>query len=145
LKRGSYGHSKTQGGQFSKIRLSGHTQNDITDTAVHEFTHRMEDLRPGLLEAEREFFNMRTVGEEWQSLQKLYPGHGYRTDEISKVDRFKHAYSGKEYTPDRGYSGNYYEIATMGVEDAFRQAGPPEWLTSDTEYRDFIAGVLAIL
>jgi hypothetical protein len=145
VRRGSYSHSTNLSQGPSKINMSGVSPTDYADTATHEFVHRMENLRPGLVEAEKSFWEMRTQGENWQEMKDLFPGHGYQTGEITKKDRFSQPYSGKQYLKSNGYKGDYYEIATMGVEDAFRQSGPPSWLTSDTEYRDFIVGVLAIL
>lgn len=158
VRRGSYQHGydvpagRNFSGQLmpaghvaSKINMSGITPQDIADTATHEFVHRMENLRPGLVEAEKSFWEMRTAGEDWQEMKNLFPGYGYRPGELTKKDRFAQPYSGKQYLKANGYKGDYYEIATMGVEDAFRQEGPPKWLTSDPEYRDFIVGILALL
>jgi hypothetical protein len=112
---------------------------DLQDTALHEMMHRMEDLRPAIKAAEKSFYDRRTAGEASQPLSSLYPGSGYRRDEIARKDAFDKAYSGKDY------GGRYYEVVSMGVEDLFQSKRPPSWITHDQDYMDFILGVLAVL
>lgn len=141
-KRGGYLHSYNGN---SVIGLSGNDPSDMADTAVHEFVHRMEDTRPGIVAAQRSFYEMRTAGEELQSLREIRPGHGYAANELVRSDRFANIYAGKEYKKSAGFVSDGYEIATMGVEDVYRHGAHPEWILSDTEYRDFIVGLLAVL
>ena len=97
--------------------------------AFHEMGHRIEYLYPEILELERQFYERRTRGEELQWL-----GAGYKKEEKARFDRFVNAYMGKDY------GGKGYELLSMGLESLF--CGTYN-LSQDTEYQDFLLGILA--
>jgi hypothetical protein len=105
---------------------------DARSTALHELTHRMEDVRSGLGETGVRFREYRTQGETSVKLNSL-PGHsGYRPDERTKLDKFSDPYMGKPY------GDKYSEILTMGMESVVYGEE-----TLDEEYLNFMLGLLA--
>ena len=108
-------------------------------TMIHELTHFAEFTRPNSVVAmERSFYRRRTAGERERSLQRLFPGAGYGRHEKTRLDKFVSPYMGKEYNQYEGY----YELASMGTENVLID-NPRYNISTDTEYRDFIIGLLA--
>lgn len=105
-------------------------------TAYHELGHRFEFLIPNLAEAEKRFYERRTDGEELVKLNDVIANGGYGEDEVTKVDNFLNAYTGKYY------NGEFFEVVSMGFEDFFTN---PERLMKDNDYAEFICGVLCLL
>lgn len=103
-------------------------------TVVHELGHWFEYNTPDTQRLAQEFLERRTAGEPPQRLMDLYPGHGYRADEVTKPDNFAHAYVGKVYR-----SGST-EIVSMGLEEMF--ADPVAFARRDPDYFDFIYGLV---
>lgn len=99
-------------------------------TVVHELGHWFEYNTPGTQRAAQEFLERRTAGEAPQRLMDLYPGHGYRPDEVTKRDNFEHAYVGKVYR------SGATEIVSMGLEEMF--ADPVGFARRDPDYFDFV-------
>ncbi|GFI04179.1 hypothetical protein IMSAGC005_03031 [Lachnospiraceae bacterium] len=99
--------------------------------AFHEMGHFYEELFPEIRKLEHEFYNRRTSGEDLQCL-----GYGYRKNEVTRFDHFIDPYMGKDYgnTETSGY-----ELLSMGMESVFMDAYD---LSKDTEYQDFIFGIL---
>lgn len=95
---------------------------------LHELAHRFEKTVPGILQAEKEFYERRTAGEEAKWI-----GKGYDHDEVTRKDNFIDKYMGKDY------NGDAYELCSMGFEYAFTNY---KKLCKDEEYRDFILGIL---
>lgn len=107
---------------------------------VHEIGHRMEYHVPGLVDAEAAIYAKRTAGEAPRRLRDIYPGHGYKSSELAREDKFFHAYQGKDY------GGRAWEIFTMHYEDVLREGlrdGKTAW--NDTELTEWLFGVLATL
>lgn len=124
VNRGYYSH-------FNKeIAISGITDDDKLKTAFHELGHRFEQVIPGILEAEKEFYERRTAGE---SLKWL--GGRYRYDEKAKKDKFLDPYIGKDY------GGFAYELISTGFEYAFTD---PTRLWEDEDFAEWIYGILAL-
>lgn len=100
--------------------------------AFHEMGHFYEELFPEIRKLEHEFYNRRTSGEDLQWL-----GHGYDKSEVARFDSFIDPYMGKDYgnTENSGY-----ELLSMGLESAFMGSYN---MARDTEYQDFIFGILA--
>jgi len=105
------------------------------EVATHELGHRFENCIPGIKDAEREFYNKRTEGEQTENLRKLTGIKGYRADEVTKKDNFVDPYIGKFYDHDA------YEVVSMGFQYAFHT---PEKLLKDKEYARLILGLLAV-
>lgn len=106
------------------------TDGDIGTTA-HEFAHSIERYAPVLL-FEREYFNLRTAGEKEQKLAKLFPNHGYKRDETTKVDKWPDAYMGKSYL-------SAYELVSMFF--GALNGDHPEVL-SDRDFVEFCLGLM---
>lgn len=87
-------------------------EGDVS-TALHEYGHAVEAAMLRLRQAERAFYKHRTGNEPSRPLSEIYPGHGYRSDELAREDRFTNAYFGKDYR------GSFYELLTMGLEGVF--------------------------
>ncbi len=124
VKRGYYNHYKEE------IAVSGHSDDSCFSTAIHELGHRFERTVPGLLEAERKFYNKRTAGENLEWL-----GPGYRKDELTRKDKFINKYMGKDY------GGTTYELVSIGFEYAYTN---PTSLWQDEEYAKWIYGILSL-
>jgi SPP1 gp7 family putative phage head morphogenesis protein len=125
-------------GDVVEVMISGYDDASRYSTALHEMTHFAETVRPNVAELERQFYERRTAGYGPERLADLFPGHGYRDDEITTVDKFEHPYMGKRY------GNRYFEVATMGVEDAVGPGGPYSAvkLEKDEDLQDFILGLL---
>lgn len=128
VKRGQYSD------QYKHISISGTNKSKRLQTAIHELGHAVEYTRPGITQLERQFFERRTSGESSKWL-----GPGYRQDEVTKKDKFLSPYMGKEYS-------RVFEILTMGIEGLLSpQFNNYDLLTKDTDYADFILGLLGAL
>lgn len=122
------------GSRISEFRLSGHTPDQLTRVAIHEFGHRMEHVMPELRKLEKQFYDRRTKGE---SLQWLGPPYG--KNEVTRFDKFLDPYMGKDYG---NTETSFFEIFSMGAEAIFTGSYPIE---TDPDYYNFILGVLASL
>ena len=116
-------------------------------TAVHEFSHRMEDLRPQLRVAEWVFYNLRARGGDLDAplpkpvkLQTLKPGCRYRKGELTRPAGFDDPYCGKAYANDANPFRSF-EILSMGMENLVTR----DDFEPDVEYRQFLLGLLAAL
>jgi hypothetical protein len=135
-----------------KVRISrsrGHYDGEsvVTDgegerrrsTWLHELTHGVEAQNPSVKHMEFIMFHRRGKGEKPQKLQKLFPGSGYRRDEVAVKDEWRNAYSGKSYGQGRGASR---EIMTMGIE-ALMAGNSSTASRADDDHLNFVMGVLA--
>lgn len=109
-----------------EIRVS-----DRIPSNIHELGHRMECCVPGILKAEREFYEKRTAGYDLEWL-----GEGYDSGEKSRKDKFTNPYMGKDY------GGKAYELVSMGFEAVL---APEPRHKLDDEMRDWILGILAAI
>lgn len=118
-----------KGGQ-PVIALSG-SESGMQRCAFHEMGHFFEEMYPEIRKLEYQFYNRRTAGEELRWL-----GWGYDRSEVTRYDNFIEPYMGKDYgnTETSGF-----EIFSMGMESVF--AGSYN-LSRDTDYQDFILGIL---
>lgn len=125
VKRGYYG--------LNALKLSGDSENQMIETAIHELMHRLEDVREGFSKHETKFYEHRTAGEKLVQLSKV-SNLKYSKDELTKVDNFIEPYMGK------WYDGKSYELLSMGVQ--FMYARPYE-LLKDEEMAEWVLGALA--
>lgn len=114
----------------SGINLSGYGMRSFRETAFHELGHRFEDVVPGMLNAEKEYYERRTDG-----LQLEWLGKGYKRNEVSRKDDFIHPYMGKDY------GGRFYELVSMGFEYAYTD---PATLAKDQDMQEWIYGILCL-
>lgn len=116
---------------FDEIAISG-TGKQADATIIHELMHVMENRKPEIVDLERQFYEKRTDGEALQRLRDV-TGINYKAHEVTRVDDFLNPYIGRDY------NGRAYELLSMGVENLY--SGQIK-LDEDTEYRDFILGML---
>jgi hypothetical protein len=124
---------------------------EYREVAAHEMGHMMEDVVPGMRQAEWAFWadrnsegpnGNRTWTSPSQRLNQLYAGTSYADHEVVRRDDFMHAYTGKYYgTPGPGSS--YWEVASMGAEIIAVNHG--QYDSRDADYRQFILGLWATL
>lgn len=106
---------------------------------VHELGHWLEYRAPGVQKKAFDFYARRTAGEPLQRLRDVTGIKGYKTTEVTRVDKWKNSYTGKWYTD---YSGKQRatEIVSMGMEDMY--ADPVQFAKDDPEYFDFMYNLL---
>lgn len=122
-------------------------------TAIHEFGHRTERLRPRIADLERVFLARRTTGEDGKR-DRLVQYHGKRLgpatadrwtgkEEWVRGDDLVDQYVGKTYGPEV----NAREVFSVGMEGLFagRFAGfkGNRLHKKDLEHRDLTLGILA--
>lgn len=114
------------------------------ETALHEFTHRIQEALPELDNLFQELHKRRTAGDPLRRLLDIYPQYNYRRDELTREDHYINAYFGKEY------HGSAKEVMTMAVESVLSRnnslsaADHPfaDLLHNDRELFDLVIGVL---
>ena len=135
IDKGNLIPKKVDRGYYSEwqktIAISGWTDEDSIETAIHELGHRFERAVPAIKEMEKLFYERRTKGETLQWL-----GSGYRHDEKSRKDDFISPYMGKDY------KGTAYELVSMGFEYAYTN---PLKLATDPDMEAWIYGILSLL
>jgi hypothetical protein len=96
------------------IYSNGHHEIAIDaakSTAIHELGHAFERYF-GSLSIEKQTYDRRTKGEALEQLSKIYPSDGYKDYEMTRKDKFAHAYMGKDYG---GKSYELYSTSLQGV------------------------------
>lgn len=114
-------------------------QEDI-ETIVHELSHAIEDKNKNILKIEEEFYNRRTKGEPLQKLSTVTGNRRYRSDEVTRVDKFINPYIGKEYKNPRTGKPTAFELLSVGTQFLVSR---PEKLMQDRDYARFVLGCLA--
>lgn len=117
--------------------------NDI-ETALHEFTHRVQSALPELDQLFQDLHKRRTAGDPLKRLMDIYPQFKYRRDELTREDHYINAYFGKEY------DGSAKEVMTMAIESVISRNSPlsasahpfADLLKNDRELFDLVIGVL---
>lgn len=103
------------------------------NVALHEMMHAMEHRHAHITRLERAFYNKRTAGEELQRMRDVTGNNAYKPYEVTRVDDFVEAYMGRDYGRES------FELLTMGIQYLYEGPGK---LSADTEYIDFILGIL---
>lgn len=116
---------------FNEIVIAG---TDKTATVVHELAHSIEYRSPGVIEKTKAFFERRTRGEEWQSLNKLTGKTTYGEEEVAKPDKFISPYMG------RRNSERSSEILSMGMQYMYED--PVKFAKEDPDMFKFIFNLL---
>ncbi|MCR5081044.1 MAG: hypothetical protein K6B17_06850 [Treponema sp.] len=112
--------------------ISGAKTVPELQTDVHELGHVIEKLNPWLAEAEKEFYNKRTAGEELKNLTVVTGIKQYGNEEICKVDNFLNPYIGKYI------DGKSWEIFSIGLEHIYFTP----FNGTNKDYESFIIGIL---
>lgn len=116
-------------------------QSGAVAVATHEFTHRMENVVPGLYELEKQFRDRRTTMNNGR-LEPLVGIHSPRSREKGRVDHFTSRYMGRIYN----FEG-YTEVMSTGTQALFGGdygglTGMGRGATADHDMRNFVLGVL---
>ena len=116
----------------SKVHIPFGRKGDV-GLHVHEMTHRMEKVVPGLSEQEWAFLHRRAGDEGIKTLRELTGNPNYRANEVAFGDKFSSPYMGKVYEdrPDAAF-----EVLTMGMENLERGGA------LDPDYRRWLLGIL---
>ncbi|MGP4994580.1 hypothetical protein [Glutamicibacter ardleyensis] len=109
--------------------------------STHEFTHRMENVVPGLYQLEMQFRNRRTTQPNGR-LEPLVGINSPRSKERGRVDHFTSRYMGRVYSFD-----GYTEIMSTGTQALFGGdfgglTGMGRGSSADPDMRNFVLGVL---
>lgn len=115
------------------------TLQDSYGTVAHEFAHALESYVPKIKNIEKEFYERRTGNESSVSLRDVTGNLNYRSNEITKLDKFLNPYMGKDYSRRDGDDHNY-ELLSMGMTYLYNK---PNELTKDKDYMNFVLGCLA--
>jgi len=107
---------------------------------VHELGHWLEERDPDVHKKAVAFLERRTKGEKEVSLRNVTRNPSYRAWETTRKDEFINPYMGKQYRRTAGESPYATEIISMGIE--YMYAEPIELATKDSEYFDFIYGLM---
>lgn len=137
---------RSQDGMIAPLTMNEQTsyvegQAGAVAIATHEFTHRMENVVPGLYELENQFRTRRTTLPNGR-MEPLVPIHSRTPREKARVDHFADRYMGRVY----GFEG-YTEIMSTGTEALFGGefgglTGMSRGTRADSDMRNFMLGVL---
>lgn len=130
-------HLDKDDGSPVEIMISGGGIDSMRGTAIHEWGHRMERTNARLLQLQKEFYERRTAGEKLEKMKDITGNQAYDDWEVARRDQFQSAYMGKDY------GGRAYELLTMGLERAYFFDHVPDVWDKDTDFIDFILGLLA--
>lgn len=113
--------------------------NGRKNTAIHEFAHRIQTAVPDLDNFFQEEHRTRTAGDPLERLKSLYPGSGYKYDEVTRKDKYIHYYQGKDY------SGSAKEVVTMSYQFILGNNGADfaRFMRDDPDLFDLSLGLLA--
>lgn len=83
-------------------------------TVIHETGHWVEKHDKSAAALAQGFIKVRTQGETLRPLAQVIPGSSYDADEITRADKFWHAYTGRKY------SHSATEVVSMGLEHMYK-------------------------
>lgn len=107
---------------------------DGVRTYIHELGHAIEDRHESIVRRSLAYLDSRTPGEQAKRLQRIHPGHGYDSREISKPDAFGlGAYVGKIYS-------DATEILSMGLEHMYHD--PISFADLDADHFDYVLRIM---
>lgn len=134
-KAGGYGKGRSAYSQTDKAVLAAPTIT--TRVMVHELGHWLEHNTPDVRQKVFDFYDRRTAGYPLERLRDV-TGLNYKSSEVTRRDKFKNAYAGKEYI----WKGSRWstEILSMGIEAIY--AEPEKFAAEDPDYFDFIYNLL---
>lgn len=116
-------------------------QEGAVAISTHEFTHRMENVVPGLYQLEKQFRDRRTTTSTGR-LEPLVGINSPRSREVARVDHFTSRYMGRVYN----FEG-YTEIMSTGTQALFGGdfgglTGLGRGANADHDMRNFVLGTL---
>jgi len=105
-------------------------------TVIHELGHWFEHNNAEVQADVQDWLKYRTAGEPLKEMKDIYPTHGYDKGELTREDKFMHAYIGKEYG-DKISS----EVVSMGFQYLFQK--PAEFYKKDPDHFLFTMGLIS--
>lgn len=128
-------------GKYNSIYSTGKRKT----TAWHEIGHFVEEHNKDTLRISKEFVARRTKGEREVRLNEIFPGFGYKDNEVTLKDDFISPYIGKQYS-------DASEVLSIGLESIFEpgegqlKSISKEYnfvkIIEDEEYFNLILGML---
>ena len=128
-------------GKYNSIYSTGKRKT----TAWHEIGHFVEEHNKDTLRISKEFVARKTKGEREVRLNEIFPGFGYKDNEVTLKDDFISPYIGKQYS-------DASEVLSIGLESIFEpgegqlKSISKEYnfvkITEDEEYFNLILGML---
>lgn len=120
------------------------TTDGSLKTTIHEYGHSLEYAVPGLQKAADEFYKYRTKDCPLEKLRDVL-GSGYSADEVTRRDKFRSVYMGKDYHSERDSFPT--ELLSMGYEELYGSqfTYDRKYYDKDTEMRDWLLGLLALV
>lgn len=124
-------------GARASTSLDGRSINiatsDAASTIVHELGHTLEIRDPVRLQEALRFYKYRTAEEPLIGLKRATGLRGYRSNEVTRKDKFLSAYMGKDY------NGRATELTSMGLQYLYTQPGA--LASKDPEYFVFLINI----
>lgn len=116
-------------------------------SAVHEFTHRMQQAMPQLDDFFQDLHHRRTAGNPRKKLRHLIPGVKYASHEVAQEDQYVSPYQGRIYSGSGfTYLGKHgaLEVMTMAIEDLLGRnpVRLQRMLEGDREMANLVIGLL---
>ncbi len=100
--------------------------SSLMENIFHETGHAIEESKKSVHRACVKFLDRRTEGEKEEKLADLFPGIGYRNDEMTKKDKFIIPGMGKLY-PYQAYT----EVLAVGLQKFSTNANMKELYDAD--------------
>jgi len=115
------------------------SKSQITPRIIaHEFGHHIESNKRSIHRACVKFLDHRTAGEREVRLADMFPGLGYRDDEIAKPDKFIHPYVGRVY-PYMAAT----EVISKGIEKFGNEESLEDFYNADKEHFGLVLACIA--
>lgn len=130
----------------NRMMIATHAPEAVT---VHELGHWYEEQDSHGRHALRAFLKRRTTNADGtrqplQRMKDLQPGRNYDEREVTRPDKFEHAYVGKHYATNSGFGGKEKlyatEVMSMGLQ--WMHEDPRHFALTDPDYFDTIWSIL---
>lgn len=95
-------------------------RTDGVDTIAHELGHWLETFDKNYFNKVKDFYARRTKGLQPTRLKDLFPGAGYRANEITIEDKFTSPYTGKQYFHPFSGAQVATEVTPMWFTEVYR-------------------------
>lgn len=105
-----------------------------TSTMVHELGHHIEESDPDVFAKVTDFLTRRWGTGKRRKMKDIYPGSGYRDEEVTIPDDFQSAYTGSVYE----WNGSRYasEVVSMGIQALYDD--PVRFARTDPDFFRFM-------
>lgn len=107
---------------------------ETPEVVIHELAHALEEANATLRDRVHTWLDDRTKGDRLERLRDL-TGLAYAPHELTRKDRFRNPYVGKEYRDSQGQRFAT-EVTSMGVQWLYQE--PLEFVRDDPEMFDLL-------